>query len=151
GLGLLALTLYNRAVRHANRFVVITGKGYQHRRLPLGRWRVPALAFMTLYIAFAAALPAVTLVWTSLFGFLTPGKAALADASLAAWRSFLGNPTFWRAFLNSFLVAGLSALIVSLVGGLIAWTVARTKLPGRRALDMLSFMSLGVPSVIAGL
>ena len=44
GLGLMALWLYNRAIRNAGAFVTVTGKGYRQRRLPLGRWRAPAIA-----------------------------------------------------------------------------------------------------------
>ena len=150
-LGLCALWLYNRAIRNAGHFVTITGKGYVQRRLRLGRWRWPSLILFGTYVAFAAGLPAFTLIWTSLFGFLAPGKASLADLTFKHYADFLFNPAFWTAIRNSLVVAGLSALIVSLLGGLIAWTVSRSKLPWRKALDALSFMSLGIPAVIAGL
>ena len=150
-LGLLALTLYNRAIRHADRFVTVTGKGFNPRRLPLGRWRIPAIVLLTLYFSFGALLPAATLLWTSLVGYTPPGVASFADVSFASYRGFLGNATFWRAVFNTFVVALSSALIVSALGGLIAWIVARSNLPGRRALDVLSFMSLGIPAVIAAL
>ena len=42
-LGIVLLAVYNFAVRRAERFVTVTGKAYIQRRLPLGRWRVPAL------------------------------------------------------------------------------------------------------------
>ncbi len=150
-LGVASLLLYNRAIRHAGRFVTVTGKGFSPRRLPLGRWKAPALTLLALYFSFGALLPAATLIWTSLFGYTPPGTAALTDMSLASYRTFLGNGVFWRAVFNTFFVALLSALIVSALGGLIAWIVARSNVPGRRALDVLSFMSLGIPAVIAAL
>ena len=151
GLGLMALWLYNRAIRNAGAFVTVTGKGYRQRRLPLGRWRAPAIAIDSLYVAFAAGLPAATLAWTSFFGFLPPGPEALAKFTWKNYADFVFSPVFWAAIRNSLTVAILSALIVSLLGGLIAWTVARSKLPGRKLLDAISFMSLGIPAVIAGL
>ena len=42
-LGIVLLAAYNLAVRRAERFVTVTGKADVQRRLPLGRWRVPAL------------------------------------------------------------------------------------------------------------
>ncbi len=148
-LGLAVLLLYNRAIRRSERFVTITGKAYRPRRLPLGRWRWLALTFLTLYIGFAAGLPGAALIWTSLFGYVVPGKAAWSDLSVAAYLKFLSDPIFWRALMNSLLVAAASAVLVTFVGALIGWMVARSRFWGRKILDVLSFMSLGVPAVIA--
>jgi iron(III) transport system permease protein len=150
-LGLMALMLYNAAIRRSERFVTVTGKAFQQRRLPLGAWKTPALAFLTLYLALGAALPAAALFWTSLFGYGVPGRSPLSDASLAAYRAFLGDATVWRAFGNSLIVAVCSATLVTLVGALIAWIVVRSRFWGRGILDAIAFMSLGIPAVIAGL
>jgi iron(III) transport system permease protein len=150
-LGLAVLLLYNRAIRRSESFVTVTGKSYRQRRLPLGRWRRPALTLLTLYIGFAAALPGAALIWTSLFGFAVPGRAAWSDLSVAAYVKFLSDPIFWRALANTLLVAAGSAVLVTVIGALIGWIVARTRFWGRKILDALSFMSLGVPAVIAAL
>jgi iron(III) transport system permease protein len=150
-MGLIALVAYNRAIRHAEKFVTVTGKAYIQRRIPLGRWRWPAYLFLGTYAAFAAILPAVILVWTSLFGLSPPGSVPLERVSLAAYGQFLSDPVVWTAVRNSFTVAVLSAFIITLLGGLIAWIVARSRLPGRSLLDALSFTSLGIPAVIASL
>jgi iron(III) transport system permease protein len=150
-LGLAVLLLYNRAIRRSQSFVTITGKSYRQRRLPLGRWRIAVLSFLVLYMAFAAGLPGAALIWTSLFGFAAPGKAAWSDLSVAAYVNFLSDPVFWRALANSLLVAAGSAVLVTLIGALIGWIVARSRFWGRKILDVLSFMSLGIPAVIAAL
>ena len=150
-LGVFALLLYNRATQRAERFVTVTGKATAQRRLALGHWKLPAISLLCAYVAIAALLPLLTLIWTSLFGYAPPGRVTLAQANIEPYRNFLTDPALWRALGNTLVVATLSALLVSALGGLIAWTVARSALPGRRALDMLSFMSLGIPAVIAGL
>ncbi len=150
-LGVLSLLLYNRATRRAERFVTVTGKASAQRRLPLGAWKAPALTLLCVYVAIAALLPLLTLIWTSLFGYAPPGRVDLAQANAQPYRNFLTDPIVWRALANTLVVASLSALVVTALGGLIAWIVARSSLPGRRALDLLSFMSLGIPAVIAGL
>jgi iron(III) transport system permease protein len=124
-MGLLALVGYNRAIRNAEKFVTVTGKGYAQRRIPLGRWRWLACAFLAAYVGFAAILPAVILLWTSLFGFSVPGSIPLGEASLASYRTLFADAMLWRAVVNSFTVAILSALIVTLLGALIAWIVTR--------------------------
>jgi iron(III) transport system permease protein len=150
-MGLVALVAYNHAIRHAERFVTVTGKAYVQRRIALGYWRWPAYAFLGFYIALAAVLPALILVWTSLFGFSVPGSVPLGGASLESYRQLLADPMLWRAVYNSFTVAILSALIVTLLGALLAWIITRSTFPGRWLLDALSFMSLGIPAVITGL
>lgn len=150
-IGLLLLFAYNRLIRRAESFVTVTGKAYRQRRLPLGRWRVPALVFAGLYVAAAAVLPALVLLWTSVFGYAPPSLGALEKASLDAYRTLFAEPNFWTGLGNTFLVAGLSALIVTAVGGLLGWIIVRTRFRGRHVLDFLSFMSVGIPSVIAGL
>lgn len=149
--GILLLLVYNRLIRRAERFVTVTGKAYRPSRIPLGRWKFPALAFVVIYVSFAVILPLIVLVWTSLFGYQPPSLAILAAPRFDAYRNLLASANFWLALRNTFFVATSSAAIVTVIGALLAWTVLRTKLPGRTALDFMSFMSIGIPSVIAGL
>ena len=141
----------NIYVRDRKPMVRFTGKAYVQRRLPLGRWRIPALLFVGAYVVMGALLPAAILVWASLLGYVPPSASALQEASLAAYGRLLSDPTFWLAVRNTLVVAGVSALIISLLGGLVGWTLLRLRFPGRTLLDFLSFMSIGIPSVIAGL
>ncbi|MBM3606924.1 MAG: iron ABC transporter permease [Alphaproteobacteria bacterium] len=150
-LGFLALLAYNRAIKNAERFVTVSGKAYVQKRIPLGRWRWPAYLFLIFFAAFSAILPVLVLVWTSFFGFSAPGNVPLSQASMAGYASAIQSPVVWRATLNSFIVAGLSAVIVTILGALVAWVVVRSQFPGRKILDALTFTSLGIPSVIAGL
>ena len=90
-LGGLLLFLYNRLIKRADSFVTMTGKGYRQRRLPLGGWRIPALALATLYVALAAVLPAAVLLWTSFFGYAVPLSATAADFSLEAYRQLFAD------------------------------------------------------------
>jgi iron(III) transport system permease protein len=149
--GLLLLLLYNRLIRRAERFVTVTGKSYRPGRIALGRWKAPALGFAALYLGFAVVLPIAVLLWTSIFGYRPLSGAFLSTANLDAYRDLFARSDFWLALRNTFLVAGASGAIVTLIGAVLAWIVLRTKLPGRAVLDVLSFMSIGIPSVIAGL
>jgi iron(III) transport system permease protein len=149
--GLLLLLVYNRLIRSAERFVTVTGKAYRPSRFALGGWKAPALGFVALYLAFAMALPIAVLLWTSIFGYRPFSGALFPAASLDGYRHLFASSDFWLALRNTFLVAGASAAIVTFIGALLAWIVLRTKLPGRAVLDVLSFMSIGIPSVIAGL
>lgn len=149
--GIALLLVYNRLIRRAERFVTVTGKAYRPTPIRLGGWKAPALAFVALYLAFAVALPIAVLLWTSLFGYRAIGGSVLGAVSLDGYRDLFASADFVAALRNTFIVAGSSAAIVTVIGAALAWIVLRTKLPGRGALDVLSFLSIGIPSVIAGL
>jgi iron(III) transport system permease protein len=149
--GALLLLLYNRMIRRAESFVTVTGKAYRQRRFALGAWRVPALVFVGFYLAIAAVLPAVVLLWTSFFGYALPLSATRADFSLNAYRALFADRTFWLGLRNTFLIAVLSALIVTAIGALLGWIISRSRLRWRHVLDFISVLSVGIPAVIAGL
>ncbi len=140
----ILLIVYNHLIRRAERFVTVTGKGYRPTRYALGRWRLPALAFVGLYLAVGAILPSIVLVWTSFSGGSTD------SLNLDAYRALFADHRFWPAVGNTFIVAGLSAGLITLIGALLAWQILRLRFPGRRLLDAVSFMSIGIPSVITG-
>ena len=121
------LIVYNHLIRRAERFVTVTGKGYRPTRYALGKWRTPALLFVGVYLPVAAILPAIVLVWTSFSGGGSDGM------SLDAYRTLLADRRFWPAVGNTFLVAGLSAGIITLIGALLAWQILRLRFPGRAA------------------
>ena len=63
------------------------------------------------------------LVWTSFSGGSSDGM------SLDAYRTLLADRRFWPAVGNTFLVAGLSAGIITLIGALLAWQILRLRFP----------------------
>jgi iron(III) transport system permease protein len=149
--GALLLLLYNRTIRRAESFVTVTGKAHRQRRLALGVWRIPALIFVGLYLALAAVLPAVVLLWTSFFGYVLPVNATANDFSLNAYRTLFADRVFWLGLRNTFFIAALSALIVTAIGALLGWIISRSQLRARHVLDFVSVLSVGIPAVIAAL
>ncbi|HUK61101.1 MAG TPA: iron ABC transporter permease [Stellaceae bacterium] len=145
------LVLYNRLVAESQRFATVRGKAFRPLRYPLGAWAAPAVALVFFYLAIAVVLPAAVLLWTSFYGYAPPSLALLPKASLAAYRALFARGDFWLALRNTFIVAGASAAIVTTLGALLAWTVLRSRLPGRAVVDFLSIVSIGLPSVIVGL
>ena len=150
-IAVLLLAAYNRLTRRAEHHVTITARGFRVTRYPLGKWRVPAFAFVVMYIGLTSVLPAAALAWTSVFGNWSPADDAFRRPSIDAYANVLGDPTFGRAIVNTLVVAGLSAALVTIVGAFLAWIVVRSRIRGRSAVDFISLLSIGIPSVIAGL
>jgi iron(III) transport system permease protein len=143
------LAAYNKLVGHAERFVTLTARGYRMKRYPLGRWRGPALAFTIAYCVVSSALPAATVFWTSVFG--NASLSSIGSPSFDSYTRLLANPIFWRALVNTIIVAGLSAAMVTTIGAVLAWALDRWHGRGRPAVEFLGIVSIGIPSVIAGL
>ena len=150
--GLLLLLVYNRLIRRAERFVTVTGKGYRPSRFRLGGWRAPALAFVGALSRWSPWPADRVLLWTSIFGYGRQRRTRFGGQPRRLSPS-VRQRDFWPARAQHVPRRGPRARrSITLIGALLAWTMpADCKLPGRAVLDMLSFMSIGIPSVIAGL
>src|SRR5207237_2038967 len=62
--------LYLNVIKRAERFSIITGKGYRPRSIDLGRWRWVALTLVLLYLLAAFVLPFMVLAYASFLPFL---------------------------------------------------------------------------------
>src|SRR5262249_32235099 len=53
-----------------------------------------------------------------------------------------------RSIVNSLILAGLAATLAVFLGGIIGWMDVRTTAPGRRFLDAVSLVPLGLPGIV---
>jgi iron(III) transport system permease protein len=146
------ILLYRKLVSRADRYTTVTGKGYRANRLNLGRWQVPAIALMVVYILVAVVLPITVLLWQSVVPIFQPDVGLLRKfASLHAYRELFGDPRFRQAAKNTVVISLGAALVTTVLGSTMAWVVARYRgrRVGRAALDTLASTSLGIPSPVA--
>lgn len=146
------LYLYFKSTRMSEKFAVITGKGFQPRRVRLGRWRFPALISALSLISLTVYLPMAILAWTSLLPWYAPPSWALFKVlTLDNFRWLINDPLILSALNNNFIVGFSAALGVTFFGAVIAWIVIRTRIPGRRILDGIAFSATAYPSMVLGL
>jgi iron(III) transport system permease protein len=149
---MILIVAYRRMVRKAERFAIISGKGYRPTRVQLGRWKYVALGSLGLYLLLAAALPILTLLWVSLQPFVAaPSWQALHRVTAANYANVIEKSQFQVALLNTLIVAPIVATGTMLLSTLIAWNGARGRLRGGAVIDFLTFVSLAVPTVVLGL
>ncbi|MBI2324045.1 MAG: iron ABC transporter permease [Chloroflexi bacterium] len=153
GVGLLAISAvgvwwYGRLTRRAERFATITGKGYRPRTIELGSWRWPALAFLVLYLLIVVVMPFLVLLFVSLLPFYIPSLDMFQRLTLKNYVTVLEHPDTLLAARNSLLLAVSTATIAMALTAVIAWIVVRTRLPGRRILDLLAFLPIGIPGLV---
>ncbi len=109
-----------------------------------------------LALAWAFVLPVLLLVLAPHVGILLLSLATvwsfspLPDAyTLAHYGTVLSEtPQF---LTNTLLYCGVAGLIDVVIGVTIAWLVLRTKLPGRKLLDLVAMSALAVPGLVLGI
>lgn len=149
---IVGVYFYHRATKMSERYVTVTGKGYRPNRLKLGGWRWPTTFFSLLLLGIAVLLPLFILIWTSLMPFyMVPSWQALSLVSLQNYRQVLQLDSAYQAFMNTLIVGGSAATIGALLSAVIGWVVIRTRLPGRRFLDMLAFAPIAIPGTVMGI
>ena len=121
--------------RRGARYARIGGPGRPPVRVPLGRWRWPAVGLMLGLALLALGVPALSLMRWAVEGVSRPGS--LAEVAVAA-----GNSLWVSAF-----GAGLT-LALALPIGLLA---ARAPGPVATVLDRLSYLPHALPGLVIGL
>jgi sulfate transport system permease protein len=94
-----------------------------------------------------------SMLWLSLV-VLVPLLALLVRAAglgPAGWWKIASDERVLRALELSFGTALVAALVVSLVGGLIAWVLVRYRFPGRALADALIDLPFALPTAVAGI
>jgi iron(III) transport system permease protein len=151
-ISILFLTWYLRMTRRERAFATITGKGFRPRRIRLGHWRLPIAALALFILAVGVVLPLLVLLWASSLRFFQPPSLdALRLMKLVNYERLLASDTTRWAFMNSLILGVASATTTVMFVTLIAWIVARTKLPGRKLLDFLAFVPIAVPGIVLGI
>jgi iron(III) transport system permease protein len=151
-ISILLIYLYQRSTRRSERFATVTGKGYRPRLMDLGMWKYVALFFIGLYFCLAVLFPILIMFWASLIPFYqAPSFEALPVVSFSSYRDLLGDAEVAKAVRNTAWLMLESAGVTTLLATTIAWVVLRSKFPGRRMLDVLTFLPHAVPSVVLAL
>jgi len=118
----------------------------ERRRLgPVARWLAVGFLALLMFVSFVpqigVVLAAVGKGWS-----LTPLPV---HYTLDYFRQVsLETPRF---IINSFLYSGIAVLICLVIGVPMAWIMARTRTPGRGAMDALTTLILAIPGTAIGI
>jgi iron(III) transport system permease protein len=151
-ISILLIYLYQRSIRHSERFATVTGKGYRPRLIDLGIWKYVALFFFILYFCLAVLFPILIMLWASLIPYYqAPSAEALSVASFSSYKDLLEDSEVRKAVRNTSILMFESAAVTTLIAAAIAWVVLRFEFIGRRFLDVLTFLPHAIPSVVLAL
>jgi iron(III) transport system permease protein len=142
-----------RMTRAAERFAVVSGKGFRPRRVTLGRWRYPALGFVGLYLLLDVGLPFAILLWSSLLRFYQPpSMEALSRLNLGRYDFvFLQDQRIPQILLNTALLMLTAATVCMVLATVISWVVVRIRDRPARCIDVLAFLPTAMPGILIAL
>ena len=144
--------LYFRVVRRSERYAVVTGKAYRPRLVALGRWRMPAVTLVVLFLILSIAIPYLVLIYVSMVKYLQqPSIEALKSFSFMHYYRVFALDRFERAIQNTlFMVVG-TATLVTAISFMVSMIVVRSRFRLRRTLDLIAFLPHSVPGIVLGL
>ncbi len=129
-------------------FVTIGGRGVHPRRTALGPLKWPLLVFC-FTIVFLSALAPLGVLVAAAFSKVWTNPLTLGNLTLANFRTALfDDQTSVRGIVNSFKLATGAATLATAVGLAIAYLDVRTSVRGRRWLDYLAILPLGLPGTV---
>ncbi len=151
----VTLVLLQNRVLAQRSFITVSGKGQRREPTRLGAWRWPLCALGFTYLVIAVLLPFLALLLIALRRnlFFANAKALFnpAQFSFAQFGVAFGDPVVRLSLANSLLVSCGTIMLGCTLYFAVAYAVHRTRLPGRRALDIISIMPVAIPGLIIGL
>lgn len=144
----IACVMLHRYVIMRRNYVTVSGRGYRPAVIELGWWRYVGLAFNVLYLLVAVVLPLFMLLLMSL------QKAWLGSFSMK--RFTFGNysdlfeivPAAGTGLQNSIILSVVGATVGVFMSLMVAQAIYRTKLPGRRFIDLITSLPVGIPGIV---
>lgn len=151
-LAVVATFLYLRVIAKAERFSIITGKGYRPRLFELGRWKPAVVALVVLYLSFSIILPFLILLFTSFLPYLqAPSWEAFASMTLINYQQLFNTKMIGTVMWNTFILVVVTSTAVVLFSFVISLVVVRSRFVARKFLDQLAFVPHAIPGIIMGL
>jgi iron(III) transport system permease protein len=148
------LVILQQKVLSGRSFTTVAGKAFRPRALNLGPWRFLTLGLAILYLLIVVVLPSLGLVVAAFRKFLfIRNVASLFDMrqySLIHFERLFANPLALRSITNTMEVGIATAVVGGILAFAVGYTVTRTSVPGRRAVDVISTLPVAIPGLVVG-
>ena len=140
------LFIYRRIVMGGS-YVTITGKAFRPRVADIGPLRYLLLGVCVLYLTAAVALPLLTLLWAS-FQKIAVAFPHVSNWTLDNFHAAMSMNAARSALTNSLLLGFATATIGTVLMGLLAWLIYRSRLPGSGAIEYVVMFPQAVPRLV---
>jgi iron(III) transport system permease protein len=135
-------------------FATVAGKAFRPRQLDLGPWRWFTFGLALIYLFIVVVLPTLALVIASFrrFLFFKDFEAIFDGKAYGLWhfQAVFDNPLTMLSIWNSLKVGVITAVLGGALAFAIGYTINRTPVKGRKAIDLLSTIPVAIPGLVIG-
>ena len=135
-------------------YITVAGKAFRPGVMRLGAWRYFTLGLAVVYLVVVVVLPTLALIVAAFRKFLfIRNMESLFDSrqySLIHFERLFDNPLAMRSIVNTMEVGFITALIGGVFAFAIGYTVNRTTVRGRGAINVISTIPVAIPGLVIG-
>lgn len=147
----LLVAVQAKLLKDAKRFVSVRGKATRPRLLDLGWIKWLAVAFITIYVVIGAFIPIAGLIMRSFTKIFTPLQNPLMSTTLANYQRIFEFPAYVASIRNSLIVAGVGAVLVSVLAVVAVVVAKRSTFRYRKLIEYLALAPQAMPGLIIGI
>ncbi|AOO84891.1 ABC transporter permease (plasmid) [Bosea vaviloviae] len=140
-LSVIANLLQSWALRGRS-FVTVTGKGFRPRIIQLATGRYVVAGIIWLYLLLTVVGPIIIIIAASVSTYTWSGRFTWNNIAFL-WESEDVRSTLW----NSLFITILAASATTILGLIVSWITARTRMRGRQFLEHVVLLPMSVPSL----
>ena len=148
------LVVLQQKVLSGRSYTTVAGKAFRPRNLDLGGWRWLTFGLGLLYLIVVVVLPMLALIVAAFrkFMFIRDATSLLdmRQYSLMHFYSIFDNPLTMKSIYNAVEVGIITAIVGGALAFAIGYTIHRTRLGGRRAIDLISTVPVAIPGLVIG-
>jgi iron(III) transport system permease protein len=142
------------AVLSRRSYTTVAGKAFRPAVLKLGLWRYLTLALAVAYLFIVVILPTLALIVAAFRKYMfIRDLHSLFDMRQYSWVHFgrlFENPLAMGSIYNTMEVGLITALIGGVFAFAIGYTINRTRLPSRGAINVVSTLPVAIPGLVIG-
>ena len=135
-------------------YITVAGKAFRPGVMKLGPWRFVTLGMAVAYLLVVVVLPTFALIVAAFRKFLfIRDVSSLFDTrqySLIHFERLFDNPLALRSIVNTMEVGLITALLGGVLAFAIGYTVNRTTVHGRGAINVISTIPVAIPGLVIG-
>ena len=148
------LVFLQQKVLSGRSYTTVAGKAFRPRNLDLGPWRWLTFGLGVVYLLVVVILPSLALIVAAFRKFMFIRDAAslfdMPQYSLMHFYSIFDNPLTLNSIYNAVEVGIITAGVGGALAFAIGYTIHRTRVPGRRSIDLISTLPVAIPGLVIG-
>jgi iron(III) transport system permease protein len=148
------LVVLQQKVLSGRSYTTVAGKAFRPRSLDLGGWRWLTFSLGLIYLLVVVVLPTLALIVAAFrkFMFIRDATSLLdmRQYSLMHFYSIFDNPLTMKSIYNAVEVGIITAIVGGALAFAIGYTIHRTRVSGRRAIDLISIVPVAIPGLVIG-